>query len=192
MPYRVGSIVAIVILALMTRGGPESFAASASAKTVNLRTSDLPTGFKQVTGKVVSNAQMARDTHVPKAQFDQHGRIIGYQTEFDRNGTKGVVLVAANTYAYKSSSGAQWDYAESVQHDLAQGFKRASAPRVGDASTGLVFVRKSGKQTITFYLIDFRRGTYDATVGVAGLTGQVRMSDALHFVLVVDQRIQKG
>lgn len=192
MLYRIGSIVAIVILALMTGRGSASYAAAASAKTVNLRTSDLPAGFKQVTGKAVSNAQMAQETHVPKAQFDQHGRILGYQTEFNRNGTKGLVLVAANTYAYKSSSGAQWDYAESAQHDLAQGFKRASAPRVGDASTGLVLVRKSGKQSITFYLIDFRRGTYDATVGVAGLTGQVRMADALHFALIVDQRIQKG
>jgi hypothetical protein len=191
MLYRIGSIVAIVILAIFTERGSAAFAA-ASAKTVNLRMSDVPAGFKQVTGKTVSNAQMAQQTHVPKAQFDQHGRILGYQTEFDRNGTKGVVLVAANTYAYKSSSGAQWDYAGSLQHDLAQGFKRTSAPRVGDASTGLVFVRKSGKQSITFYLIDFRRGTYDATVGAAGLTGQVRMSDALHFALIVDQRIQKG
>jgi len=29
-------------------------------------------------------------------------------------------------------------------------------------------------------------------VGVAGLPGQVRISDALHFALIVDQRIQKG
>jgi len=103
-----------------------------------------------------------------------------------------VVLVAADTYAYKSPSGAQWDYAESAQHDLAQGFKRASAPRIGDASTGLALVRKSGKQSITFYLIDFRRGSYDVTVGVAGLPGQVRISDALHFALIVDHRIRKG
>jgi hypothetical protein len=160
-----------------------------SPRAVNLRLSDVPHGFKQATGKFVSNAQMAQNTHTPKAQFDQRGRINGYEAEFDRAGTKGVTFVFGDVYVYKAISGASWDYVHEVQHDLTLG-KRIVAPKVGDASTAFLIKSKSGGVTAYVYFIDFRRGTVSALVGASGLAGQVHESDALHYAQIVDGRIR--
>jgi hypothetical protein len=182
------STIAAAAAALLAAASLSAALAAASPSAVALHKSDLPAGYKLYSAKTVSNAQMATNTHVPKAQFDKHGRLSGFEEEFRGTSATKPTNVFANVYAYKTSAGAAWDYSQSVKHDLTQ-MHRTSAPKFGDASVGMTERIKSGSQTIDLFGIDFHRGAYDVTVGVAGLAGHVHMSDAAHYAQIVDHRI---
>jgi hypothetical protein len=186
---RCRSFLVAAILSALT-AIPATLALAASAKDITLRPSDLPAGFHQTTAQSVSNAQMAQKTGVPKAQFDQHGRITGYDTDYTTAaaaGSKAYAAVGSKAYTYKTASGAHWDYTSAVAADAAQG-KRVAAARVGQESTALTAVQKSGKTSYTFELIIFRRGATDMTVVVIAAAGHVTINDALHYARIVDAR----
>ena len=126
---------------------------------------------------------MAAKTHFPKAQFDQHGRIGGYEQQFS-----GATNVFANIYRYKTSAGALWDYTESVAHDSKTAHKIA-APHVGDATVGFTATGTSAGKKLAVYVVDFHHGNYDVTVGVIAGVGKVRLSDAVHYARILNARI---
>lgn len=152
-------------------------AASISAKAVTLKASDVPSGYKLQTARSISNAQMSQLTHVPKAQFDQHGRITGYLENF-KNTNSGIV---AFVFAYKTAAGAHWDYTKSTASDQRSG-KRVTAPKVGDESVTLM----EGKGASLTYVVDFHRGNYDNTIAVTGKN--VTAAQAVHYAQIVAGR----
>jgi hypothetical protein len=189
MRYRsaLGS-VAVVALALVSIS--VAFAL-ASPTTITLHKPDLPPGYTLDSAKTVTNAQMAAQTHVAKAQFDRHGRIIGYEEQFRGSSLTLPTNIFANVYAYKTAAGAGWDYANTSAHDLVIAHF-AHAPRFGVASTGFTQRITSGGQKIDVFGITFHRGNYDMTVGVGGLAGHVNMSDAAKYARIVDRRAQNA
>ncbi len=169
---------------------PATLALAASAKDITLKPSDLPAGFHQTTARSVSNAQMAQKTGVPKAQFDQHGRITGYDTDYTTAaavGSKAYAAVGSKAYTYKTASGAHWDFTKAVAANSAKG-RRVAAARVGEESTALTAVQKSGKTSYAIDLVIFRRGATDMTVVVIAATGHVTFNDALHYARIMVAR----
>jgi hypothetical protein len=160
-----------------------------SPRVVAIKLSDLPKGFKQSVSAFISNAGMSGLTHLPTTEFDNRGRITGYQAIFVRKATHGYFSLVSDVYVYKSVAGARWDYARGVRHDLAAG-KRVSSPVVGAESTALVAHLKSAGGPLTVYVVDFYLGSISAAIGVAGYAGRgVRVSDAYNYAQIVDGRI---
>ena len=182
------SLTAAFVLAVLSIASGLSVHAASPAQPVALKLSDLPSGFRNDHSAEVSNAAFSKQTGVPKAQFDSHGRIDGYDAAYARNVSKGLVYIASNVYLYKTSAGAHWDYTHSVAHALTQA-KKAAAPRFGTESAGLVLNTKVGKQTVVTYFIFFHKANYDITVGASAVKGQVKMADAAHYAQIVQARI---
>jgi hypothetical protein len=170
---------------------PPMLAVAAPARSITLKPSDLPSGYHQTTSATVSNAQMAQKTGVPKAQFDQHGRITGYETDYTTIapvGSRSYAAVGSKAYSYKTSGGAHWDFTHAVAADRAQGAKPVAAARVGDESTVLSGVQKAGKTSYTINVVIFRRGVTDMTLVVIAATGQTTVNTALHYARMMDAR----
>jgi hypothetical protein len=192
--HRCAIVVLVACLIALAVAPPVSARTSSTAapKSVALRLTDLPAGFKLFKAHSVSNADMALKTRLKKKNFDMHGRITGFEEDFDRaTASSGQINVSAYVYAYRSSAGAHWDYLQTLKLDLKHA-KQASAPSVGNERTGMVIHVKSGKRSLTFYLIVFHRNQVDATIAVGGFTGDVSMTDAGKYAALVDTRIQSG
>jgi hypothetical protein len=164
-----------------------SLVSAASVSTPALRPSDLPSGYT-LKSRTLSNAQIAKDVGIPKAQFDQHGRITGLDQLFTNLKAPAVLAVGANMFLYKTSAGATWDWQKSSAYDRAHG-KAATAPAIGDRSAGFTITTKSGKVTYVSYGINFQRGVYDMSAGVEGVQGKVSMNDAAKYARIMVSRI---
>jgi hypothetical protein len=192
--HRRVAVVAAACLSLLagTLGAAAHPTTAIAPKNVVLRLADLPAGFKVSKANGVTNSDMAIKTRLKKKAFDSHGRITGFEENFDHaTARSGAITVSSNAYVYRTSAGAHWDYTQALKADL-KAAKRTTAPRVGDESTGMVLPVKSGKRSLTFYLIVFHRNRVDATVVVGGFTGSVSMSDAAKYAAIVDTRIRSG
>ena len=157
---------AVALIVAVSAVGVAS-AAMMSPRAIALQKSDVPSGYKLFSGVSVSNAQMAAKTHVALSLFKKHGRVTGFEDEYRGNSLKKATNIFSNVYMYASPAGATWDYTESKAHD-ATGTTAMRTPSVGEASFGFTKRVKSGKYKIDLFGIDFRRGDYDMTVGVAG------------------------
>jgi hypothetical protein len=185
------TILAGTLLASLSLGSIAlAHAAAASPQTYTLKPSDLGSGFVVTKARVVSNAAMAAQTKVPKVQFDQHGRISGYEVQLEQHSTAEVVFSYA--FTYKNAAGAHWDYTHSTAHDLSIGGKRVTATKVGAESLALVQQQKSGNFIVVFYFIDFRQGPVDNAVGIGGLKGKVSVSQAVRYAQIVAAREPKS
>jgi hypothetical protein len=164
-------------------------AAAASPQSYAIKTSDLGSGFAVSSATVVNNAAMAKKTGVPKAQFDQHGRISGYEVQLEQHSTADIVF--SNVYTYKTAAGAHWDFSGTTQHDLKIA-KRVSAPKIGAESAALYTQQGSGKAIAAFYFVTFRQGPVDNTVGVGGFKGKVSLAQAISYARIVAAREPKS
>lgn len=184
------SLFAGTLLASLSLGSAAlALAAPASPQTYALKASDLGRGYTVTSTKVLSNAAFAKQVGVPKAQFDQHGRITGLQVQFEQKSTAD--LAFSYIYTYKTAAGAHWDWQNSTKHDLKSG-KTVSAPKVGAESVALFAQQKQGTLTAVFYVVDFRQGPIDNTVGVGGLKGQVTLAQAVRDARIVAAREPKS
>jgi hypothetical protein len=165
-------------------------AAPAQPQTYALKPTDLSKGYVPVSSDVLNNAAMAKRLGVSKAQFDHHGRISGFQIVYEQHSSANQAF--SYIYTYKTSAGAHWDYVQSTAHDLRAGGKRISATKVGTESVGLYAQQSANKLTAVFYVIHFRQGPIDNTVGVGGLKGRVTLAQAVHLAQVVAAREPKS
>jgi hypothetical protein len=165
-------------------------AAAATPQAYALKAADLGTSFGVASAKVVNNATFARTLGIPAGQLTQHGRITGYQIEYEQHTTSSIAF--SYIYTYKSAAGAHWDYGVSTQYDLRVGGKRIAAPKVGDESVALYAQQGTGKTIAAFYDIHFRRGPVDNSVGVGGLKGTVTLAQAVHYAKIVAAREPKS
>lgn len=178
-------LAALAVGILFVGAGTSAALAATSLQSLALQKSDLPGGgYSLFSSKTVSNAQMAVQVKLPKAQFDAHGRITGYEVQFEGSS----LSKPTNIFVYKSSGGAAWDYSQSSAHDL-KAAHRVSAASVGQSSVGFAARTTSGKYKVDIFGIDFHEGKYDATVGLAGVAGVVHIADAVRYAQIVDHRI---
>jgi len=166
-----------VVLAHATAASPQSYA---------LKPSDLGSGYVVTGSAVVSNAAMAKKVGIPRAQFDRHGRISGYRIQLEQHSTADIAF--SYIYTYKNASGAHWDFTQSTAHDLKASGKPVATRKIGAESLALTAQQKSGTLTVVFYVVDFRQGSVDNTVGVGGLKGKVNLAQAIHDAQIVAAR----
>jgi hypothetical protein len=180
------------ILLFLLSVSAASAAHRASPKDLGLRLSDLPVGFTQTKGRFYTNAQAAPGDHVSVATLNRRGRLLSYESEFQRSALVGIVQVNGTLVAFKSSTGAHWDYARVVANARnSHQMREMSAASVGSERAGFTYTKTANRVSITVDVILFRRKSYGAEIGVAGVTGTFTADQAATLAIVVDRRIQK-
>ncbi len=189
MTRRGTKLVALAVGILFVGASTSAALAATSLQSLALQKSDLPGGgYSVFSSKTVSNAQMAAQVKVAKSLFDAHGRITGYEVQYQGTSLRKPTNFFSNIFAYKSTAGAAWDFTQSSAHDL-KAAHRVSAASVGQSTVGFTTRIKSGKYNVDIFAIDFHEGKYDATVGLAGIAGVVHIADAVRYAQIVDHRI---
>lgn len=99
-----------------------------------LQPRDLPTGFARTSGRYVSNAQVNREGKVKK-DYTKLGRLRGYEAIFQKQASKGVILVSSQAATYKTAAGARESMtitARSSEAHFASRLRRLRVARIGD------------------------------------------------------------
>jgi hypothetical protein len=164
----------------------------ASPRALTLTASDV----QKATGKafsgggvVLTNATMAARVGVAKAVFDRHGRISGYEAEFEQQAT--AAFVVSQVFTYKTPAGAHWDFTHVSQNVQAHGYRRTTGPKVGSESLDLAYQKKQGTLTAVGYTAIFRQGSIDNAVTVAGFKSTVTLSQDVRNAQIVAAREPK-
>jgi len=182
MLFRRSLIMCAVLAGTVGTSGAVLAAAASSAASVVLHKSEVPAGYA-LKSQAYTNAGMQALTKIPKAQFDQHGRVTGLLEAF----TKGSSAIESFASQYKSTSGAVWEYGKSVAADL-KSTKITSAPKVGDRSTGYTATGTLKGVAVVEYGVDFQKGDYNMTAQVIGPKGTVSLSSAVHYAKIMAGR----
>jgi hypothetical protein len=160
-----------------------SSAAAQSArdpKTLVLRQSDLPAGFKPAGSRYVSNAQANRESQVKK-DYVKLGRLRGYEANFQKNATKGILYVSAAASTYKTTTGAHDSFtitAKAVETSREPRFRRLSlTKKLGDeARLYKTTVTENGVKVDVFSLA-WRSGEILSAVLGSAVAGTAKPAD---------------
>jgi hypothetical protein len=191
MKRLIREVAALALLASVSLGSATlAHAAMASPQTYALKASDLGKGFTMTKSLVLTNAKMAARAGVSKELFEQHGRISGYEAEFEQQSTGEFVL--SQVFTYKTPAGAHWDFTQFAQNVQANGYKRTPGPKMGSESLDLAYQKKQGNLTAVGYTVLFRQGSIDNSVTVTGFKGTVTLGQAVRNVHIVVAREPNG
>lgn len=195
-----GVLVAIALAGLRCAGTVQAESAqtwthAASLKSLVLNKADAPSGFTTVRSQFISNAQDARNTHTPVAVLAKHGRINGYETEFEASRNHGMLVLDNAVSAFKSSAGPVWALAQADARARktfrGEHYTVLKAPRMGSRAVAYSYRGKSGRTTFDTILLGFSRGPYEADVIIAGTPGSVSLALATRYARVIDGRIRQ-
>src|SRR5947209_6660607 len=111
----------LAVAMLVATAGATAMAARAARKPaipqrLVLRITDLPSGYKLTVARAVDNRQAAKLAHVSVAFLNQKGRVMSYETDFERivpKGKKapaGLLLLESQAATYRDRAGAIWNY----------------------------------------------------------------------------------
>jgi hypothetical protein len=163
-----------------------------SLKTVNLRASDLPAGYKTSIAKAMSASEAASSTSASSSAVQRHGYLSGYEAEFTHPIKNGKTIVGSFTLLFRSVADATWMYPYELR-SLSTTTKatHVSADTVGNVSAMYHVVTGGGKNAAAGYGLVFRRGTIVAGLAIYG-TGPSygSVSQILGLGKIVDKRIQ--
>jgi hypothetical protein len=185
--YRAIPFTLLLTVGPLISAAPTQAASGASPQAVTLKLSDMPSGFIQLYAKSLSLKAFAKDLGVNVSQATGKGFIDGYGTMFSKRATRGIVWVADQADAFRTSGGARWAYR--VALPTTGKWRRVSTGRVGDQNSAYLLTLTSGDVSISTYVIVFRRGAYFALVS-AGAVGKFKTSRLLHYAKVMDGRMQ--
>jgi hypothetical protein len=193
-------LVLLVLSCVPASLGSAHAASSVSLKSLALKRSDLPKGFKQTKAAFVSNKVAASRDRLSLSDLRRHGRIAAYESTFG-GALSGQLASAQDAIVqYRSAAGAHWDFMLHVQRLRKQA---ATIPRMsrvlrassvgGERYALAVQLSKPSKSaaTLTDYIVVFRRGAY-VTVVVLVAGGTTQQSTAIRLAHIIDQRIQSA
>jgi hypothetical protein len=191
--------VVLLVLALAGTLVSASSAAAPDTKKMVLTLADLPAGFSLDKGYYASNARAAKESaNTPLAQFIRWGRINGYEADFSRSSSSGILQITSRTSTYKTAKGATDSTHESFKAEGTKQkmmgqtvvFKRISTgARIGhEARMYAVEVKSEGISVIAYGLI-WRYQTVKAAVLVAGISGTVDAADVVKLAQKQQARI---
>jgi hypothetical protein len=184
-------LAALALLAPVVLGSATfTRAAMASPQTYALKRSDLGKKFTLTKTEVLTNARMAARAGVSKALFDQHGRISGYEAEFEQRSTGEFVL--SQVFTYQTPAGAHWDFTHFSQNVLSNGYRRTPGPKVGSESVDLAYQKTQGSLTAVGYTVIFRQGSIDNSITLSGFKGTFTLSQAVRNAHIVEAREPNG
>ncbi|MGZ8688375.1 MAG: hypothetical protein ACXWZP_08095 [Gaiellaceae bacterium] len=192
--------VVIPVLVLAGLLVAASSAAVPDTKRMVLRLSDLPARFALEQGHYADNARAAKESSTQTlADFTRWGRVIGYEADFSRDGTTGILFLStgASTYTTVKGAGASLrdSFAVAVKPQRLNGqrvvFARVAmtgAPLGQEARTYTTNVLSQGVH-VTFFVVLWRHGAVKATLLVGGPRGTLKAAEAVRLARKQQARI---
>jgi hypothetical protein len=186
------ALLGAIVLAAATH------AANADPKSMVLTLADLPTGFAVDKAYYADNKRAAKESAVQElADFVKWGRVNGFDRDFSRNATTGVLFVSADASTYTKPAGAVASLHDSFQIDgrtekfngSSVTFERVPMGRVGNEAR--MFTAKVTTQGVpaVFYGVIWRSGSVVASVLIGGVEGSVKPSQAVQLATKQQARI---
>lgn len=163
-----------------------------------LALADMPSGYKMTNESGWrSNARAAKESkNTTLAQFQNWGRIIGYEADFSRDvsivsAMTGAVDVESVANVYKTSGGAHSSFADNVKHCNTKPFSPLSlSERIGDEAVLCVAVVKSkGNPDAKAFGLIWRHGSVLAGIIAVGLDGGIAPEEAVALAVKQDKHI---
>jgi hypothetical protein len=179
------------VLAVSACGGSQSLSAKSLDKRV-LQQRDVGAAFESFN----SGPQVQLDNQgTPRADPSRFGREGGWIARFHRGGsphTRGPLVVESRVDVFKSSGGAESDFAEykTLLGDLA-GARTIPPPQLGDEAAAVTFTQ-AGALPLRFYRIAWRYRNATASVTVEGFDKKVTEPDAVALARKQQARLQHG
>jgi hypothetical protein len=168
-------------------------AASMNPKTMVLRSSDLPVGFKQVKAQSMSNAKMAKSGAFKAAQLTSHGRTSGYAVYFSHGNGDQATRVSDMVSLFTGATGAQWFYQQA--HQLAVkalptgSHQVTSIAKLGQASLHTTATTMHKGESAVQEQILFREGTTVVVLRSVGPKGGLPAGKLVSMAQSLDHRI---
>lgn len=159
-----------------------SSAAAPDTKRMVLRLSDLPSGFALEQGHYADNARAAKESSTQTlADFTKWGRITGYEADFSRDRTAGILFLSTGASTYTTVKGAGASLRDSFavagkpqrlngQRVVFERVAMTGAPLGQEARTYSTNVVSEGLH-VTFFVVLWRHGAVKATLLVGGPRG---------------------
>lgn len=167
---------------------PVSSDASPSATAVNLRLSDLGTGYAVKSHSSTTPAQQAALDHSPHGALIRRGELLGDDVRFDRRSFVGILEVVSRVASYVSLEAAHAAYLHVRGRAPASGFRVLAIGAIGDERVAYTETSKSGGLTVTVDIVIFRRGTYLVGQTSAGVHDTFTAAQVIRLAAIVDGR----
>ena len=175
------ALIAAIVLAAATH------AANADPKPMVLTLTDLPQGFAVDKAYSADTKRAAKESAVPElADFVKWGRVTGFDRDFARNATTGILFVSSDASTYTKSAGAAASLHDSFQIDgrtetfngSPVTFRRVPMGHVGNEAR--MFTTRVVTQGVpaVFYGVIWRSGSVVASVLIGGVEGSVKPAQA--------------
>ena len=190
---RHAALAGAAALALLIPGGLARADTRSTTSGVAVHLSDLPSGFKQTMAQFITNAQLATQANFSLSLLSSKGRIIGYESSFQRTGkaTNTYTVLADTVTDYKATSGAVWGYGVNVQKisPKAIGSTVLKLATVGVKSSAYTVLEHVGSG-VQVTLIAFYDRTFSVVIQLQAPKGVVPKAALLQYARLVDGRIK--
>ena len=164
------AVFAVLVVATAAVGAPTI----RDPKTMVLRPADMPVDFKQTKTRYVSNTQASREASVKK-NLTALGRVQGYEATYEKQSSKGILVVVSRASTYRTAAGARQSMALDVRGaKKARGLdfrEVALASKLGDEARMYRATVRQNRTTVEVYTLAWRSGRVYAAVIGTGLAG---------------------
>lgn len=172
---RIGGLV-LALAVLLPAGLTAAAPGAPDPKRMVLQPADLPADFKRTEVRYVSNAQAVKEAAVKK-NVTRLGRLQGYEARYEKQATRGILVVISRASSYKTAAGARESLALDVKgaaRNRSLRFRRVplgGGGKIGDEAHAFRATVKQNKITVDVYTVAWRSGRiYGAVIGT-GLAG---------------------
>lgn len=191
------AIALVALLALSPRAVRGACPAAAA-----LRLSDLPPGFMLDSARYLTNVQAGKRDHIPPTSYSTHGRLRTYVAGYYSARWPGLNRVDLSIAAYRTASGAQWDFARlraaqrrvsiAQYPDLSRVWYRPmTISRIGDGAAAFTVDHQGDEFMFTNDVIIFRRGTISVRLEVTGQQGFTPRRNVIALARLIDDRLRR-
>jgi len=182
------------LLSLTTLSRSSASTPAPTLSAIALQVHDLPARFFEASGAYQSNSDIARANGVTVASLRRRGRIMGYLVQYQRDSSRGAVLVANDLIEYKTAGDALAEYRLGVAGD-AQFRGNAGYRRLADPSRGTALVTfrcRCDYRDETHDVLDSYEGNYYFWIELHFVTGtaspKAMARRLLHYAALIKSR----
>lgn len=155
-----------------------------------LTLSDLPPGFSQTLGRVLTNSAADGIGHVAPGSNARNGRITGYQASFHQTAQSGLTNVDEALALFGTTVAAHRKLVNAVrrteQGGLPPGYQHLSLGRLGSEAVAFTYTLNRQATGVSVYV---RRGRYTTELIGGGSGRGFRPAQVVSLARIGDQRI---